>query len=287
MNNDEAQSNARCSLQSENSQVTYGVQICMSATSLRSILLLKGKLFASTFRKVSNMVKYLTQQEAINIDTELFDEYQFSVDQLMELAGLSCANSILKAYPPGQSFNNVLIVCGPGNNGGDGLVCARHLKMFNYQPHVVYPANPRSILMKRLLTQVKGFRIPISDSLEGINMNNFHLIVDAIFGFSFKPPAKEPYKTILQQLAKFNSIPVVSIDIPSGWHVEQGPIDGDALQPKCLISLTAPKKCAIKFRGDFHFLGGRFVPESVADKYQLNLPAYPEGDNFILINNHN
>ncbi|KAL1229701.1 NAD(P)H-hydrate epimerase [Trichinella spiralis] len=163
----------------------------------------------------------------------------------MELAGLSCANSILKAYPPGQSFNNVLIVCGPGNNGGDGLVCARHLKMFNYQPHVVYPANPRSILMKRLLTQ------------------------------------------LMQFLDSFNSIPVVSIDIPSGWHVEQGPIDGDALQPKCLISLTAPKKCAIKFRGDFHFLGGRFVPESVADKYQLNLPAYPEGDNFILINNHN
>ncbi|KRZ15452.1 NAD(P)H-hydrate epimerase, partial [Trichinella pseudospiralis] len=271
----------------DNSDVTYGFQICMCTFSLRSILLLKRKLVASTFRKVSNMVKYLNQQEAIDIDTELFNEYQFSVDQLMELAGLSCASSILKAYPPEQSFNNVLIVCGPGNNGGDGLVCARHLKMFNYQPHVVYPTNPRSTLMSRLLTQVKGFRIPVSDSLEGINMNTFHLIIDAIFGFSFKPPAKEPYKTILQQIAKFNSMPLVSIDIPSGWHVEQGPMDEDALQPNCLISLTAPKQCATKFRGDFHFLAGRFVPESVADKYQLNLPAYPKGDNFILIDNHN
>ncbi|KRZ39999.1 NAD(P)H-hydrate epimerase, partial [Trichinella pseudospiralis] len=262
----------------DNSDVTYGFQICMCTFSLRSILLLKRKLVASTFRKVSNMVKYLNQQEAIDIDTELFNEYQFSVDQLMELAGLSCASSILKAYPPEQSFNNVLIVCGPGNNGGDGL---------NYQPHVVYPTNPRSTLMSRLLTQVKGFRIPVSDSLEGINMNTFHLIIDAIFGFSFKPPAKEPYKTILQQIAKFNSMPLVSIDIPSGWHVEQGPMDEDALQPNCLISLTAPKQCATKFRGDFHFLAGRFVPESVADKYQLNLPAYPKGDNFILIDNHN
>lgn len=55
----------------------------------------------------------------------------FSVDQLMELAGLSVASAILAEYPPDRCAN-VLIVAGPGNNGGDGLVAARHLYHFGY-----------------------------------------------------------------------------------------------------------------------------------------------------------
>ncbi len=66
------------------------------------------------------------------IDQELFNEYKFSVDQLMELAGLSCATAVARVYPaaslPGDG--RLLVICGPGNNGGDGLVCARHLHMF-------------------------------------------------------------------------------------------------------------------------------------------------------------
>ena len=75
-------------------------------------------------------MKYLTQDEAQKIDQELFNEYSFSVDQLMELAGLSVAVALTKAYPRGPSHPNVLVCSGPGNNGGDGLVAARHLKMF-------------------------------------------------------------------------------------------------------------------------------------------------------------
>lgn len=74
-----------------------------------------------------------SQTEAINLDQELFKTYKFSVDQLMELAGLSVAASIYESgkfdpfyKPPAK----ILIICGPGNNGGDGLVAARHLKLF-------------------------------------------------------------------------------------------------------------------------------------------------------------
>lgn len=75
-------------------------------------------------------MKYLRQDEAQKIDQELFNEYSFSVDQLMELAGLSVAVALTKAYPRGETHPNVLVCSGPGNNGGDGLVAARHLKMF-------------------------------------------------------------------------------------------------------------------------------------------------------------
>lgn len=73
-----------------------------------------------------------SQEEAIKIDQELFSEYAYSVDQLMELAGLSVATAVAKSYPRGPmpKGGTVLVCCGPGNNGGDGLVCARHLKLF-------------------------------------------------------------------------------------------------------------------------------------------------------------
>lgn len=67
--------------------------------------------------------------EAAALDPELFSDYKFSVDQLMELAGLACASAIARVYPVDR-FQSVLIACGSGNNGGDGFVCARHLSLF-------------------------------------------------------------------------------------------------------------------------------------------------------------
>ena len=83
-------------------------------------------------------VKLLGQEEAIALDQELFNEYAFSVDQLMELAGLSCAHAVAKAFPERRG-QRVIVLCGPGNNGGDGLVCARHLTMLGYEPVIHYP----------------------------------------------------------------------------------------------------------------------------------------------------
>lgn len=51
--------------------------------------------------------------------------------------------------------------------------------------------------------------------------------------------------------------PIVAVDIPSGWHVEQGDESGEGLRPDMLVSLTAPKLCARHFSGRFHYLGGR------------------------------
>jgi NAD(P)H-hydrate epimerase len=72
-----------------------------------------------------------------------------------------------------------------------------------------------------------------------------------------------------------------------GWDVENGPPaiddpDTPLLSPDALISLTAPKQCARHFSGK-HFLGGRFVPPSLAEKYQLNLPKYPGASGFMRI----
>lgn len=62
---------------------------------------------------------------------------------------------------------------------------------------------------------------------------------------------------------------------PSGWDVEEPSQDG--IKPDVLISLTAPKKCALSFSGK-HFLAGRFLPYDIQKKYELNLPDYPGTD---------
>ena len=71
-------------------------------------------------------------------------ELHFSIDQLMELAGLSVASAIACEYAP-RRFPRVLVIAGPGNNGGDGLVAARHLTHFGHTVQVL----PISILHHR------------------------------------------------------------------------------------------------------------------------------------------
>ncbi|CAL8298928.1 unnamed protein product [Lota lota] len=229
---------------------------------------------------MAQSIKYLGQQEAQNIDQQLFTEYGFSVDQLMELAGLSCATAIARAYPLSalvQTRPSLLVICGPGNNGGDGLVCARHLKLFGYEPTILYPKRPNKPLFQGLTTQCEKMDIPFLSEMPEAKVIDqaYNLVVDAIFGFSFSGAVREPFGAILEVL-KDSTVPVASIDIPSGWDVEQGGPDG--LQPDMLISLTAPKKSAALFRGRYHFLGGRFVPPALEKRYQLNLPQYPGTD---------
>lgn len=85
------------------------------------------------------------------------------------------------------------------------------------------------------------------------------VILDAIFGFSFQPPLRSPFDHILRLLSD-SRLPIVSVDIPSGWDVEKGNAVGVGLNPDVLLSLTAPKQGVKDFTGR-HFLGGRFVPE--------------------------
>lgn len=228
-------------------------------------------------------ISYLSQADAAAIDELLMGPLGFSVDQLMELAGLSVATSIAEVYKP-DDYSRVLIICGPGNNGGDGLVATRHLYHFGYTPFVCYPKRTNKPLYHGLVTQLEALGVPFlsPEELPTELASNFDIVVDAMFGFSFYGTPRPPFDALIHQLLVPSGftrencgVPViVSVDIPSGWHVEQGDIEGTGLRPDMLVSLTAPKLCARKLTGSHHFLGGRFVPPEVANKYSLRLPKY-------------
>lgn len=98
-------------------------------------------------------------------------------------------------------------------------------------------------------------------------LSSSDVILDAIFGFSFKGPIRAPFDAALPFIIS-SGLPIVSVDIPSGWDVENGNKEGIGLNPDVLISLTAPKEGVKLFTGR-HFLGGRFVPKYVTLRSNL------------------
>lgn len=155
----------------------------------------------------------------------------------MELAGLACAQAFAKTYPH-TSRPRVMVCCGPGNQGGDGLVAARHLHHFKYKPTIYLPKPGSKEIYQRLLKQCENLKIPVINETakfeEGLKSSD--AILDAVFGmsplqsgvctemkgFSFAPPVRKPFDTVLKAM-KECGLPILSVDIPSGWHVEDGP----------------------------------------------------------------
>ncbi|KAG5338937.1 hypothetical protein C0989_005571 [Termitomyces sp. Mn162] len=189
-------------------------------------------------------LRYLTARLAQQIDEELMGPVgAFSLDQLMELAGLACAQALATVYKK-EKYPRVL----------------------------------------RLQTQCDNMKIttlppsPDTDSLRTA-LSSSDVILDAIFGFSFKGPIRAPFDVALPLLTE-SGLPIVSVDIPSGWDVEEGNTTGVGLNPRVLVSLTAPKEGVKGFTGR-HFLGGRFIPRTLEEKYALNLPQYPGTDQIV------
>ena len=97
----------------------------------------------------------LNAQNAQLLDEMLFKKYSYSVTQLMELAGQAVALAFMEIQPVKSS--RVLVMAGPGNNGGDGLVAARHLKCFGYDNvRVLYPKVSKKQPMADLVRQLES-----------------------------------------------------------------------------------------------------------------------------------
>lgn len=214
------------------------------------------------------------------LDEELMSSGAFSIDQLMELAGLSVSQAMYTLSPPTES-PKILIACGPGNNGGDGLVAARHLHHFGYKPSVYYPKQSKNELYARLRKQLEQLKVPFTDDFAGA-MGGSDYIIDSIFGFSFSGEVREPFPGVIKALAE-SKVPVLAVDAPSSWNIEEGPPSdgpGKGYNPDALISLTAPKPLVKWFKGR-HFVGGRFVSKEIAEKYGFDIPPYQGGDQVV------
>ncbi|KAF4509849.1 hypothetical protein G6O67_001789 [Ophiocordyceps sinensis] len=222
----------------------------------------------------------LGAKAAAALDQELMSTCAFSIDQLMELAGLAVSQAVYRVHPLNRG-RRVLVACGPGNNGGDGLVAARHLFSYGYKPTIFYPKRSKNELYQRLAKQLEDLDVPFVDDFGSAMAVTDH-VVDAIFGFSFSGEVREPFPAVIRALEE-TKVPVTSVDAPSAWDIENGPPSsglGSAFMPTALVSLTAPKPLVRHFKGR-HFVGGRFVSLSIADKYGFEIPPYDGVDQVV------
>lgn len=121
--------------------------------------------------------------------------------------------------------------------GGDGLVAARHLWHFGYRPTLFYPKQGKNDFYQKLRKQCINLGIDEIDTqqFERTLEQGTDVVMDAIFGFSFSGEApRAPFDTVIEQL-KATDKPIVSVDIPSGWTVEKGDPEGRFFTPGALF----------------------------------------------------
>ncbi len=148
---------------------------------------------------------------------------------LMERAGEAVARFVAEAYPPGS---RVAVLCGKGNNGGDGFVAARHL-MKGMRPDV-FLAEPEdevtTDLARANLYLVRG----VSRPAKYMDPRQYDIFIDAMLGVGLKGRPREPYAGLIRALNRVKK-PKVSVDVPSGWPTDL------ALRPDATVTFHAPK----------------------------------------------
>ncbi|CAL6011368.1 NAD(P)H-hydrate_epimerase [Hexamita inflata] len=205
----------------------------------------------------------ITAKQAQLLDQKLFEH--FSLEVLMELAGQAASLAIfdyLKAS--NQLGKNICVVCGPGNNGGDGLVIARWLVVLGV-PSVQISVQCVRTRFNNLIKQLELYSVQFSSSID--NIQSADVIIDCIFGFSFVGQVKPPYDQII---GLFRSKSVISVDVPSSWPVDDQPFE-PVFTPKCVVSLSCPKGCGIwaQKMGAVHYLAANIVPPNLREEFGL------------------
>jgi len=153
---------------------------------------------------------------------------------LMDRAGTTAAHRILLAFPP-SSRTVVPILCGKGNNAGDGFVIGRTLAEHGYEVHVVLTA-PRSALTGDAATQFGILRRVAALPDSNITILSFSafkrsvpghpaLVVDAVFGTGFRGVPRGIPRAAIGWMRNIKA-PVVSVDVPSGIDASTGTADG-------------------------------------------------------------
>jgi hydroxyethylthiazole kinase-like uncharacterized protein yjeF len=147
------------------------------------------------------------------------EAYGGSLDDLMERAGRGVAEVVLEGFP-----GRVTVVCGGGNNGGDGRVCARVLREAG-----------------RDVTVVEAFG----------EVGQPDVVVDALLGIGLRDAPRQDVARMIEQI-NGAGVPVVAVDVPSGVNASTGEVPGAAVSATATVTFGAPKVGLAVAPGRFH-----------------------------------
>lgn len=197
----------------------------------------------------------LTADAMREADRYTIEDYGLPSFTLMEAAGRGSAERIQAAYGPLED-ETIVVLCGKGNNGGDGLVVARRLLTAGAHVHLVLTDSPDALrddaaqnlsLLRHLEDEdPAGKRLVVQelDTIEGltetVNSLRPRLFVDALLGTGLTSALREPIRSLVEWV-NARPAPTVAIDVPTGLHSDTGAILGVAVQADRTVTMAAPK----------------------------------------------
>ena len=178
-----------------------------------------------------------------------------TVESLMESAGRAVARTAL-AVAGGAYGRRAVVVCGKGNNGGDGFVAARTLARMGARAEVVLLADPGLLSGATALNYGRlaaaGVRVaPFSEALLQRRLSRADVVLDAVFGTGFRGRPEGDHAKAIDALNR-STAAVVAVDIPSGVNGETGGVDGDAVSADVTVTFGAAKPGLLLFPGAGH-----------------------------------
>lgn len=179
----------------------------------------------------------ISVEQAQQLDQRTIQQIGISALVLMERAALAIYADLLNGV---SKLDNVLILAGYGNNGGDALALARLLYTHGFNVSILHVGNPEHASYENQKQQVSCdyYQIPIVD--ENIYFDQFTLIVDGIFGVGLSRIVSGNYHSIIEKVNQANT-PVHAIDIPSGLNGDTGEPMGIAIHAETTSTLSYPK----------------------------------------------
>lgn len=166
---------------------------------------------------------------------------------LMERAALSVVEEMTG---DGQDPGKTLVVCGTGNNGGDGLAIARLLHLKGYKVFVECVGNPDKMTAEtRMQYKIAGnYQIPFVNNPE---YGEYTTIVDALFGVGLSRPIEGSYKQKIEDINGGGAF-IWSVDIPSGIDGDTGKVMGTAVRADATVTFAFAKIGHIRYPGRMH-----------------------------------
>lgn len=166
--------------------------------------------------------------------------------QLMTAAGHAAAQEIIDSVKPCP----VLVLCGPGNNGGDGFITAHRLKKAGWTVRLACMVK-RTALKNDAALAAREWEGDVESLNSNLSVHQTGLIVDAVFGTGFDR-ALEPELVILFDKIRTRKIPVVAIDLPTGVHATTGAVDAGALKADSTVTFCRKKMAHVLLPGKNH-----------------------------------
>jgi len=194
----------------------------------------------------------LTRDEVRAVDRAAIEVLGIPGVILMENAGRNCADAIVDFLCKslgGKSKQNVAIVAGPGNNGGDGYVIARHLAMrgFRVITWIICPAEKISgdaaVNLRAITALQHDIRFLTSEQLTGLSASlaEFDVVIDAIGGTGIRGPLRGDAAIAVEQINAAGRA-VVAVDIPTGLDCDTGRADGPVVRADLTVTFVAAKR---------------------------------------------